>query len=112
MGGRLLDPNIWPRWTGREYKYRPLRHKAFADLYHDINHLAIPQSIISIINPIPLLSPTRIQVQPFEQLCQRPLLYNHTMHLVWNPPQDYRNRPVAVLGAGVLGRRIGMVYPV
>ncbi|PLN83884.1 NAD(P)-binding protein [Aspergillus taichungensis] len=29
------------------------------------------------------------------------------MHMVWNPPQDYRNRPVAILGAGVLGRRLG-----
>lgn len=26
---------------------------------------------------------------------------------MWNPPQDYTNRPVAILGGGVLGRRIG-----
>ncbi|KAI7978650.1 hypothetical protein EIK77_001975 [Talaromyces pinophilus] len=25
----------------------------------------------------------------------------------WQPPKDYRERPVAILGAGVLGRRIG-----
>lgn len=31
----------------------------------------------------------------------------HTMHPTWSPPNDYQNRPVAVLGAGVLGRRIG-----
>ncbi|KAF7586465.1 hypothetical protein BBP40_008825 [Aspergillus hancockii] len=32
------------------------------------------------------------------------------MQLTWQPPQDYRNRPVAVLGAGVLGRRIGCIW--
>lgn len=30
------------------------------------------------------------------------------MQLTWQPPQNYRSRPVVVLGAGVLGRRIGM----
>ena len=29
----------------------------------------------------------------------------------WQPPTDYANRPVAILGAGVLGRRIGIVVP-
>ncbi|KAL1963354.1 hypothetical protein VTN77DRAFT_8475 [Rasamsonia byssochlamydoides] len=28
----------------------------------------------------------------------------------WLPPQNYQNRPVAVLGAGVLGRRIGCIW--
>ncbi|PGH18786.1 hypothetical protein AJ79_00199 [Helicocarpus griseus UAMH5409] len=28
----------------------------------------------------------------------------------WMPPHDYRGRPVAVLGAGVLGRRIGCIW--
>ncbi|PLN78666.1 hypothetical protein BDW42DRAFT_187214 [Aspergillus taichungensis] len=28
----------------------------------------------------------------------------------WQPPKDYRERPVAVLGAGVLGRRIACVW--
>ncbi|KAJ5120554.1 uncharacterized protein N7515_009942 [Penicillium bovifimosum] len=28
----------------------------------------------------------------------------------WEPPRDYRNRPVAILGAGVLGRRIGCIW--
>lgn len=28
----------------------------------------------------------------------------------WEPPRNYRNRPVAILGAGVLGRRVGQ-YP-
>ncbi|RDW93856.1 putative 3-hydroxyacyl-CoA dehydrogenase [Aspergillus mulundensis] len=32
------------------------------------------------------------------------------MHPTWSPPKDYRNRPVAVLGAGVLGRRIGCIW--
>ncbi|OJJ94716.1 hypothetical protein ASPACDRAFT_1860733 [Aspergillus aculeatus ATCC 16872] len=32
------------------------------------------------------------------------------MHSSWSPPHDYRNRPVAVLGAGVLGRRIGCIW--
>lgn len=32
------------------------------------------------------------------------------MVTAWQPPLNYRTRPVAVLGAGVLGRRIGM-YP-
>lgn len=27
----------------------------------------------------------------------------------WQPPDDYRNRPVTVLGGGVLGRRIGEI---
>ena len=31
-----------------------------------------------------------------------------TMVTAWQPPFNYRSRPVAVLGAGVLGRRIGM----
>ncbi|EAW12888.1 putative 3-hydroxyacyl-CoA dehydrogenase [Aspergillus clavatus NRRL 1] len=30
------------------------------------------------------------------------------MYQSWQPPRDYRQRPVAILGAGVLGRRIGM----
>jgi hypothetical protein len=25
----------------------------------------------------------------------------------WQPSRDYRSRPVAILGAGVLGRRVG-----
>lgn len=29
------------------------------------------------------------------------------MVIAWQPPLNYRNRPVAVFGAGVLGRRIG-----
>lgn len=29
------------------------------------------------------------------------------MQKSWTPPQNYRNRPVVILGAGVLGRRIG-----
>lgn len=29
----------------------------------------------------------------------------------WVPPSNYRNRPVTILGAGVLGRRIGL-YPI
>ncbi|KAJ9353466.1 hypothetical protein C8Q69DRAFT_530289 [Paecilomyces variotii] len=28
----------------------------------------------------------------------------------WQPPSDYRKRPVAVLGGGVLGRRIGCIW--
>ncbi|CAI7669777.1 unnamed protein product [Penicillium pancosmium] len=28
----------------------------------------------------------------------------------WNPPRNYRNRPVVILGAGVLGRRIGCIW--
>ncbi|KAE8147145.1 NAD(P)-binding protein [Aspergillus avenaceus] len=32
------------------------------------------------------------------------------MHLTWQPPQNYRSRPVAVLGAGVLGRRIACIW--
>ncbi|CEL10462.1 hypothetical protein ASPCAL13581 [Aspergillus calidoustus] len=32
------------------------------------------------------------------------------MHSTWTPPHDYRTRPVAVLGAGVLGRRIGCIW--
>ncbi|KAF9895116.1 hypothetical protein FE257_000018 [Aspergillus nanangensis] len=28
----------------------------------------------------------------------------------WKPPKDYRDRPVAVLGAGVLGRRIACIW--
>jgi hypothetical protein len=27
----------------------------------------------------------------------------------WQPPKEYATRPVVVLGAGVLGRRIGML---
>jgi hypothetical protein len=34
--------------------------------------------------------------------------YTATMHPTWQPPKNYRQRPVAILGAGVLGRRIGM----
>ncbi|RAL05301.1 cytochrome P450 [Aspergillus ibericus CBS 121593] len=33
-----------------------------------------------------------------------------TMRPTWSPPHDYQNRPVAVLGAGVLGRRIGCIW--
>ncbi|KAH0127775.1 hypothetical protein KCU67_g17280, partial [Aureobasidium melanogenum] len=29
---------------------------------------------------------------------------------MWNPPQDYTNRPVAILGGGVLGRRIACCW--
>lgn len=29
----------------------------------------------------------------------------------WQQPTDYANRPVAILGAGVLGRRIGIGLP-
>lgn len=29
------------------------------------------------------------------------------MTMTWTQPQDYRTRPVTVLGGGVLGRRIG-----
>ncbi|KAB8210014.1 hypothetical protein BDV34DRAFT_237758 [Aspergillus parasiticus] len=32
------------------------------------------------------------------------------MQLTWQQPQNYRNRPVVVLGAGVLGRRIGCIW--
>ncbi|KAL1865753.1 hypothetical protein Plec18167_009295 [Paecilomyces lecythidis] len=32
------------------------------------------------------------------------------MESPWQPPFDYQNRPVAVLGGGVLGRRIGCVW--
>ncbi|KAJ5220567.1 hypothetical protein N7468_009771 [Penicillium chermesinum] len=32
------------------------------------------------------------------------------MTSAWQPPKNYRTRPVALLGAGVLGRRIGMFY--
>ncbi|EHK42211.1 hypothetical protein TRIATDRAFT_146809 [Trichoderma atroviride IMI 206040] len=32
------------------------------------------------------------------------------MAITWQPPLDYRNRPVAVLGAGVLGRRIACIW--
>lgn len=32
------------------------------------------------------------------------------MHASWQPPQNYRSRPVTVIGAGVLGRRIGMFH--
>ncbi|OOQ89885.1 putative 3-hydroxyacyl-CoA dehydrogenase, NAD binding domain [Penicillium brasilianum] len=28
----------------------------------------------------------------------------------WTPPNDYESRPVAILGAGVLGRRIGCIW--
>ncbi|KAJ5402082.1 uncharacterized protein N7487_007978 [Penicillium crustosum] len=28
----------------------------------------------------------------------------------WQPPQNYRSRPVAILGAGVLGRRVGCIW--
>jgi len=33
------------------------------------------------------------------------------MTVSWQAPTDYANRPVAILGAGVLGRRIGMGLP-
>ncbi|KNG84368.1 3-hydroxyacyl-CoA dehydrogenase, NAD binding domain [Aspergillus nomiae NRRL 13137] len=32
------------------------------------------------------------------------------MQLTWQQPQNYRNRPVVILGAGVLGRRIGCIW--
>ncbi|GFP55788.1 hypothetical protein ACSS6W_008806 [Trichoderma asperelloides] len=32
------------------------------------------------------------------------------MAIAWQPPSNYRNRPVAVLGAGVLGRRIACIW--
>ncbi|KAJ6008620.1 hypothetical protein N7499_001329 [Penicillium canescens] len=32
------------------------------------------------------------------------------MKPTWQPPRDYRNRPVAILGAGVLGRRVGCIW--
>ncbi|KAJ5578149.1 uncharacterized protein N7459_007113 [Penicillium hispanicum] len=32
------------------------------------------------------------------------------MHPTWQPPKDYSQRPVAVLGGGVLGRRIGCIW--
>ncbi|KAE8378347.1 hypothetical protein BDV26DRAFT_292303 [Aspergillus bertholletiae] len=32
------------------------------------------------------------------------------MKCTWQPPQNYRSRPVVVLGAGVLGRRIGCIW--
>ncbi|KAM0447042.1 hypothetical protein ACHAO4_009022 [Trichoderma viride] len=32
------------------------------------------------------------------------------MAITWQPPLNYRNRPVAVLGAGVLGRRIACIW--
>ncbi|CAG8060213.1 unnamed protein product [Penicillium olsonii] len=32
------------------------------------------------------------------------------MRPTWQPPQDYRSRPVAILGAGVLGRRVGCIW--
>ncbi|KAK8210399.1 hypothetical protein M8818_003569 [Zalaria obscura] len=34
-----------------------------------------------------------------------------TMSATWSPPKGYENRPVAVLGGGVLGRRIGKQLP-
>ncbi|KAJ5607579.1 hypothetical protein N7537_004198 [Penicillium hordei] len=32
------------------------------------------------------------------------------MSLHWEPPRNYRSRPVAILGAGVLGRRVGCIW--
>ncbi|GFF80593.1 3-hydroxybutyryl-CoA dehydrogenase [Aspergillus udagawae] len=32
------------------------------------------------------------------------------MHPTWQPPKNYRQRPVAILGAGVLGRRIACIW--
>ncbi|RHZ62477.1 uncharacterized protein CDV56_108759 [Aspergillus thermomutatus] len=32
------------------------------------------------------------------------------MSQTWQPPKDYRERPVAILGAGVLGRRIACIW--
>ncbi|KAF7155536.1 hypothetical protein CNMCM6106_004682 [Aspergillus hiratsukae] len=32
------------------------------------------------------------------------------MHPTWQPPKNYRQRPVAILGAGVLGRRLACVW--
>ncbi|PKX97280.1 putative 3-hydroxyacyl-CoA dehydrogenase [Aspergillus novofumigatus IBT 16806] len=32
------------------------------------------------------------------------------MHSTWQPPKNYRQRPVAILGAGVLGRRLACVW--
>ncbi|KAJ5782824.1 Dehydrogenase multihelical [Penicillium paradoxum] len=32
------------------------------------------------------------------------------MSSAWQPPRDYRNRPVTILGAGVLGRRVGCIW--
>ncbi|KAL4923006.1 NAD(P)-binding protein [Aspergillus undulatus] len=32
------------------------------------------------------------------------------MSSAWKPPKDYRNRPIAILGAGVLGRRLACVW--
>jgi hypothetical protein len=67
--------------------------------------------------PILRLQPRCVNLDNFGRESQALLLYSATlipisiclatMPSVWQPPQDYRNRPVAVLGAGVLGRRIG-----
>ncbi|KAJ5742767.1 uncharacterized protein N7511_011168 [Penicillium nucicola] len=32
------------------------------------------------------------------------------MKSTWQPPRDYQNRPVTILGAGVLGRRVGCIW--
>ncbi|KAL3484042.1 hypothetical protein BJX62DRAFT_244326 [Aspergillus germanicus] len=38
------------------------------------------------------------------------VFYINKIHSTWSPPYNYRTRPVAVLGAGVLGRRIGCIW--
>ncbi|KAL4786958.1 cytochrome P450 [Aspergillus varians] len=50
-----------------------------------------------------------IEYDPMFQLI-RPNNLGKTMNSTWTPPQDYQNRPIAVLGAGVLGRRIGCIW--
>ncbi|PYH99432.1 cytochrome P450 [Aspergillus ellipticus CBS 707.79] len=56
-----------------------------------------------------------IEYDPMFQLIRPNNLYvraerRPTMRATWSPPLDYRKRPVAVLGAGVLGRRIGCIW--
>ncbi|KAL4765940.1 cytochrome P450 [Aspergillus foveolatus] len=51
-----------------------------------------------------------IEYDPMFQLIRPNNLYKQAMHPTWSPPKDHYNRPVAVLGAGVLGRRIGCIW--
>lgn len=47
--------------------------------------------------------PTIQSIQSFHRLYD-------TMGSAWQPPLNYLTRPVTVLGAGVLGRRIGKQF--
>ncbi|KAL5044012.1 hypothetical protein BDW71DRAFT_216028 [Aspergillus fruticulosus] len=51
-----------------------------------------------------------IEYDPMFQLIRPNNLPEQAMHPTWSPPKDHCNRPVAVLGAGVLGRRIGCIW--